>query len=393
MLKTDAAWITKLSPEKNYFGVKRSKSQRLCRPSQTTQCCRCIRNILWVYPAKTHKLPPCPLAAGRLVFPSGLRHSCECRLLLVDPCSAIFIHFLSFTPNLITVILSSINSRSLNLVSTRSRLGNLWPVSRTVVKAPKSCYTTPVLRCLHWLRINEVIEYKLLSLIYKVLVTTQPPHIHNLISVQRSCITRSLSIVTLTSSSIIITDRPFCFASPCPWTQPLQHDFVNLIPVSVLSFPTHPCLHPLRFDSPLCSFITPSLFFTPGLKLTCLTNPTARSFTFSSRTAFADYCFFRATRFLFLVFLALRSWPFCQLLSARKYTVSYRIVLLKFPTRRVSVDLQLISIVVSCSVYLLRNLIIVANCLCTIRSNVSYLPDIADRCSTMVHFHTTVLHS
>ena len=34
-------------------------------------------------------------------------------------------------------------------------------LARAVVKAPKSCHITPVLRSLHWLKINERIEYKL----------------------------------------------------------------------------------------------------------------------------------------------------------------------------------------------------------------------------------------
>ena len=37
-------------------------------------------------------------------------------------------------------------------------------LTRTVVKAPKSSHITPILRSLHWLKINERIEYKLLSL-------------------------------------------------------------------------------------------------------------------------------------------------------------------------------------------------------------------------------------
>jgi len=37
-------------------------------------------------------------------------------------------------------------------------------LARTVMKAPKSCHITPILRFLHWLRITERIEYKLLSL-------------------------------------------------------------------------------------------------------------------------------------------------------------------------------------------------------------------------------------
>jgi len=56
--------------------------------------------------------------------------------------------------------------------------------ARTVVKAPKSCHITFVLRSLHWLKITERIEYKLFSLTYKVLTITQPPYLHNLISLQ-----------------------------------------------------------------------------------------------------------------------------------------------------------------------------------------------------------------
>jgi len=47
---------------------------------------------------------------------------------------------------------------------------------------------TPILRSLQWLMINERIEYKLLSLTYKVLTTNQPDYRHNLISVQSTCI-------------------------------------------------------------------------------------------------------------------------------------------------------------------------------------------------------------
>jgi len=44
-------------------------------------------------------------------------------------------------------------------------------LARTAMKAPKSCHITPILRSLPWLRITERIEYKLLSLTYKVLTT------------------------------------------------------------------------------------------------------------------------------------------------------------------------------------------------------------------------------
>jgi len=96
-------------------------------------------------------------------------------------------------------------------------------LARAVVKAPKSCHITPVLRSLHWLKVTERIEYKLLSLTYKILTSNQPPYLHHLISVQPPRSTRSLSLVTLarppTSSSLRITDRSFRYASPCLWNQ------------------------------------------------------------------------------------------------------------------------------------------------------------------------------
>jgi len=96
-------------------------------------------------------------------------------------------------------------------------------VARAAVKAPKSCHITPILHSFHLLKITECIEYKLISLTYKVLTTNQPPYPHHLISVQPPRSTRSSSLVTLarppTSSSLRITDRSFRYASPCLWNQ------------------------------------------------------------------------------------------------------------------------------------------------------------------------------
>ena len=110
-------------------------------------------------------------------------------------------------------------------------------LARAVVKAPKSSHITPILRSLHWLKITERIEYKykLLSLTYKVLTTTQPSYLHNLITFQPPRSTRSSSLVTLTrpstSSSLRITDRSFQYASPRLWNQlpaPLRQPHTNL---------------------------------------------------------------------------------------------------------------------------------------------------------------------
>ena len=75
-----------------------------------------------------------------------------------------------------------------------------------------------VLKSLHWLKINERIKYKLLSLTYKVLTTNRPQYLHDSISVQPCHNTRSSSMITLarppTRSSLKITNRSFRYAAP-----------------------------------------------------------------------------------------------------------------------------------------------------------------------------------
>jgi len=73
----------------------------------------------------------------------------------------------------------------------------------TMDKASKFSRITPILRSLYWLNISERIAYtKLLSLTYKVLTTSEPDYLHSLISVQSTCRTRSLSVVTLARLSV-----------------------------------------------------------------------------------------------------------------------------------------------------------------------------------------------
>jgi len=50
-------------------------------------------------------------------------------------------------------------------------------LDRVVVKTPNCCHITPILHSLHWLKITERIEYKLLSLTSKVLTTSQPTNL------------------------------------------------------------------------------------------------------------------------------------------------------------------------------------------------------------------------
>jgi len=197
----------------------------------------------------------------------------------------------------------------------KSQLSRLQQIQNslapTVVKAPKSCHITPILRSLHWLRITERIEYKLLSLTYKVLTSTQPTYLHNLNYIQRHRSTRSSSVVTLTrppsSSSLKITDRSFRYASPCLWNQlPFSLRQPHSGTSSWISYSRIPS--PITFsssDSPLCTFITPCLFLSRLKTYLFHKSYTPRSFTSSSRTASTDLCmdsFFWVTRFLILLF-------------------------------------------------------------------------------------------
>jgi len=122
---------------------------------------------------------------------------------------------------------------------------------------------------------------KLLSLTKKVLTTTQPLYIHNLITVQPTRSTRSSSLVTLarpsTSSSLRITDRSFHYASPRLWNQ---------LPASL----HQPRTNLSNSDSPSSSSGTSSIglsthhFHQPsfilGLKPSFSANPSHRSLHF-----------------------------------------------------------------------------------------------------------------
>ena len=105
-------------------------------------------------------------------------------------------------------LLSTLNSTTVTLYYNipMSQINRLQQIQNclacTLIKAPKSSHITLILRSLHWLKINERIEYKLLSFTYKVLTTSQPDYLHNLISVQSTGRTRSSSVVTLARPSI-----------------------------------------------------------------------------------------------------------------------------------------------------------------------------------------------
>jgi len=134
-------------------------------------------------------------------------------------------------------------------------------LARAVVKAPKSTHITPILKSLHWLKVNERIEYKLLSLTYKVLTTAQPSYLHNL-SLFNLLAVPALHLLSLscppTISSLKITYHSFRYALPRLWNQ--LPDSFRQPHHSCLDSPPHPLINSSLSSSPLSSSITPSLF-------------------------------------------------------------------------------------------------------------------------------------
>jgi len=154
-----------------------------------------------------------------------------------------------------------------------ARLEKLYYTENT-----KSSHINPAFRHLHWLKVKQHIRYKILPLTFKVLTTTQPLYLYNLISVQPHRNTHSSDIITLSrppsSSSLKVNNRSFHHASPCLWNQlpkeprlptDCEDSRSHLIShMSVRHFLHHHCHHPLLL---LTSTPDSKLIFSTNLLL------------------------------------------------------------------------------------------------------------------------------
>ena len=132
-------------------------------------------------------------------------------------------------------------------------------IARAVVMAPKSSHITPILKSLHWLKVNDRIEHKLLSLtkflqlLNLAIFTTLS--LFNLLAVPAPVVTPSRPP---TISSLKITDRSFSYASPRLRNQ--LPDSFRQPHHSRLDSPPHLLLNSSLSSSPLSSSIIPSIF-------------------------------------------------------------------------------------------------------------------------------------
>src|SRR6218665_3485363 len=58
-------------------------------------------------------------------------------------------------------------------------------LARAVTKTPKHHHSTRVLKKLHWLKIPQRIEYKVISLTYNTLQSSQPSYLRQLFTIQQ----------------------------------------------------------------------------------------------------------------------------------------------------------------------------------------------------------------
>ena len=134
-------------------------------------------------------------------------------------------------------------------------------LARAVTKTPKFCHISPVLKSLHWLKITERIQYKIISLTYNTLHFSQPAYLQKLITPQPPRSTRSSSNLTLSrplnQPSLKICNRAFSHAAPKLW---------NSLPIALRCFnnthtnlespkPEFLSLSPTVFHSQLKTFL------------------------------------------------------------------------------------------------------------------------------------------
>jgi hypothetical protein len=95
--------------------------------------------------------------------------------------------------------------------------------ARAVTNTSKFSHITPILKSLHWLKIEQRIHFKILSLTYKALDSNRPAYLRSLLTVQDIRNTRSASIVSLVHptnpSRLKITNRSFFHMAPVLWNR------------------------------------------------------------------------------------------------------------------------------------------------------------------------------
>ena len=119
-----------------------------------------------------------------------------------------------------------------------------------VTRTLKHSHISPVLKSLHWLKVEQQIQYKIISITHKLLHITEPKYLHRLINIKPPSRTRSSDHLCLSLPPVFIrfkcANRSPRISSPRVW---------NSLPINLRSFapdthhsttvissiPSHPC--------------------------------------------------------------------------------------------------------------------------------------------------------
>src|SRR6218665_1993454 len=115
------------------------------------------------------------------------------------------------------------NSLFLSLDSTQIHRLQLIQnsLARAITRTPRHHHITPVLKSLHWLKIPERIHFKVLSLTYNSIQSSQPTSLRQLFPIQPTRSTRSSSCLTLSrppvTSPLTFSKRAISVTAPRLW--------------------------------------------------------------------------------------------------------------------------------------------------------------------------------
>jgi len=92
-------------------------------------------------------------------------------------------------------------------------------LARAVTNAPTFVHITPILKTLHWLKIRQRVEYKIISLTCTALQQCEPRCLLDKLNLRPPGSTRSSSLVTLQIPSVKLQTgkRSFSYAAPHLW--------------------------------------------------------------------------------------------------------------------------------------------------------------------------------
>src|SRR6218665_2374295 len=134
-------------------------------------------------------------------------------------------------------------------------------LARAVTKTPKHHHITPLLKKLHWLKIPERIKYKVISLSYNTLQSSQPSYLRQLFTMQPPRSTRSSSTLTLlrpsVTSSLKFSNRSIAVAALPLWNKlppalrqmsDPTYELTQISPLAISPQLFHPKLKPLLFS-------------------------------------------------------------------------------------------------------------------------------------------------